>query len=313
METYSEIVKREAKKLGFDFCGISKAEFLQDEASHLEKWLQMGMHGKMRYMENYFDKRLDPRLLVDGAKSVISLMLNYYPSEKQNPVAPKISKYAYGKDYHFVIKDKLRELLHTLNEQIGEIHGRAFVDSAPILDRAWAAKSGLGWIGKNSMLIHPKNGSFFFLAELIVDIELEADSPIKDYCGTCTRCMDACPTQAIVGPKIVDGSKCISYFTIELKESMPVEYQSKLDGWLFGCDVCQDVCPWNRFSHPHTSEEMKPTAELLNMKKEDWDEITEEVFKKAFKDSPLQRPGFNGIKRNLSYLKSNLIGKQKST
>ena len=239
---------------------------------------------------------------MDGAKSVISLMLNYYPEEKQNPDAPKISKYAYGKDYHFVIKDKLKELLQVLNEQIGEIHGRAFVDSAPVLERAWAAKSGLGWIGKNAQLIRPKKGSFFFLAELIVDIELDADAPIKDYCGTCTRCIDACPTKAIVGPKIVDGSKCISYFTIELKEAMPAEMTGKLDGWMFGCDVCQDVCPWNSFSHPHSTKEMKPNSSILNMTKKDWEEITEEVFKKTFKDSPLQRAGYKGIKRNLNYL-----------
>src|SRR5579863_7154415 len=213
-ENYPAIVKREAKRIGFDFCGISKAEFLEEEAPHLEKWLHQGMNGKMQYMENYFDMRLDPRKLMDGAKSVISLMLNYYPEERQHSEAPKISKYAYGKDYHFVIKKKLKELLHSLNEQIGEIHGRAFVDSAPVLDRAWAAKSGLGWIGKNAQLLRPQSGSFFFLAELIVDIELEPDGPIKDYCGSCTRCMDACPTQAIIGPKVVDGSKCISYFTI---------------------------------------------------------------------------------------------------
>jgi epoxyqueuosine reductase len=299
---YSAIIKRESLRLGFDFCGISKATFLEDEAPHLEKWLEEGMNGKMQYMENYFDKRLDPRLLVDGARSVISLMMNYFPGEKQNSDAPKISKYAYGKDYHFVIKDKLKELLQVLNEQIGEINGRAFVDSAPVLERAWAAKSGLGWIGKNAQLIQPKKGSFFFLAELIVDIELDADTPIKDYCGTCTRCIDACPTKAIIGPKIVDGSKCISYFTIELKEAMPVEMQDKLDGWMFGCDVCQDVCPWNRFSLPHTIEEMQPKAAILNMNKKEWEEITEEVFRKTFTDSPLQRAGYKGINRNLGYL-----------
>lgn len=301
-ENYSAIIKREAKRLGFDFCGISKAEFLEDEAPHLEKWLHQGMNGKMQYMENYFDMRLDPRKLMDGAKSVISLMLNYYPEEKQNTEAPKISKYAYGKDYHFVIKNKLKELLYSLNEQIGEIHGRAFVDSAPVLDRAWAAKSGLGWIGKNSMLIRPQQGSFFFLAELIVDIDLETDDPIKDYCGSCTRCVDACPTQAIIGPKVVDGSKCISYFTIELKEAMPTEMHDKLEGWMFGCDVCQDVCPWNRFSHPHSNEDLKPNPAILNMTKKDWKEITEEVFKKIFKTSPLQRSGYEGIKRNLNCL-----------
>jgi len=301
-ETYSAIIKRESKRLGFDYCGISKADFLEDEAPRLEKWLQQGMNGKMQYMENYFDMRLDPRILVPGAKSVISLLFNYYPEEKQNACTPKISKYAYGKDYHLVVKKKLKELLHEINEQIGEIHGRAFVDSAPVLDRAWAAKSGLGWIGKNAQLIRPQNGSFFFLAELIVDIELDADGPIKDYCGSCTRCMDACPTQAIIGPKVVDGSKCISYFTIELKEAMPSEMQDKLDGWMFGCDVCQDVCPWNRFSHPHSTMEMRPNPELLNMTKKDWEEITEDVFKNVFKGSPLQRAGYAGIKRNVDYL-----------
>jgi epoxyqueuosine reductase len=302
LENYPAIIKREAKRLGFDFCGISKADFLEKEASHLEKWLHQGMNGKMQYMENYFDLRLDPRKLVPGAKSVISLMLNYYPEEKQNRDAPKISKYAYGKDYHFVIKDKLKELLHTMNDQIGEIHGRAFADSAPVLERAWAAKSGLGWIGKNAQLLRPQNGSFFFLAELIVDIALEADAPIKDYCGSCTRCMDACPTQAIVGPKIVDGSKCISYFTIELKEAMPAEMRDSLDGWMFGCDVCQDVCPWNRFSRPHTTEEMQPNPAILNMTSKDWQEITEDVFKKTFKGSPLKRAGYQGIRRNINYL-----------
>jgi len=301
-ELYSAIIKREAKRLGFDFCGISKADFLEDEAPHLEKWLQQGMNGKMQYMENYFDMRLDPRKLVEGCKSVISLMLNYYPEEKQSTDAPKISKYAYGKDYHFVLKGKLKELLHIINEQIGEIHGRAFVDSAPVLDRAWAAKSGLGWIGKNAMLIRPQKGSYYFLAELIVDIELEPDGPIKDYCGSCTRCMDACPTQAIIGPKIVDGSKCISYFTIELKEAMPAEMENKLDGWMFGCDVCQDVCPWNRFSKPHSTGEMQANPSVINMTKKDWEEITEDIFKNIFKGSPLQRTGYKGIKRNLNYL-----------
>ncbi len=301
-ENYSAIIKRESKRLGFDFCGISKAGFLEAEATHLENWLEQRMNGKMQYMENYFDLRLDPCKLVPGAKSVISLMFNYYPEEKQNTDAPKISKYAHGEDYHLVIKDKLKELLHVMNEQIGEIHGRAFVDSAPVLERAWAAKSGLGWIGKNAQLLRPQNGSFFFLAELIVDIELDADAPIKDYCGSCTRCIDACPTQAIIGPKIVDGSKCISYFTIELKEGMPAEMQDKLEGWMFGCDVCQDVCPWNRFSHPHSTQEMQPNPTLLSMTKKDWEEITEDVFNNTFKDSPLKRPGYSGVKRNLSYL-----------
>ncbi len=303
-EQYSAIIKEEAKRLGFDHCGISKAEFLEEEAPRFEKWLEQNMHGQMHYMANNIDKRLDPRLLVDGAKSVISLMQNYYPEKEQNENAPTISKYAYGKDYHFVIKDKLKELLAVLNIKIGEIHGRVFVDSAPVLERAWAAKSGLGWIGKNTQLIRPQNGSFFFLAELIVDIELAEDGPIKDYCGTCTRCMDACPTDAIVGPNIVDGSKCISYFTIELKEAIPADMKGKFDGRMFGCDVCQDVCPWNRFSQPHHEPGLNAKPELLNMSTKDWEEITEETFAKTFKDSPLERPGYKGIKRNLDFIAS---------
>jgi epoxyqueuosine reductase len=303
-ENYSAIIKKEAKRLGFDFCGISKAGFLEDEAQRFDQWLNKGMHGQMGYMERNIDKRLDPRLLVDGAKSVISLMMNYYPSEEQNKEAPQISKYAYGKDYHLVIRDKLKELLVCLNEQIGEINGRGFVDSAPVLERAWAAKSGLGWIGKNTQLIRPQEGSFFFLAELIVDIELEPDGPIKDYCGTCTRCIDACPTNAIVGPSIVDGSKCISYFTIELKENIPNEMKGKFDNWMFGCDTCQDVCPWNNFSEPQKEIGLKANPELLNMGEKEWEEITKEIFAKSFYDSPLQRPGFDGIKRNLKFIRS---------
>jgi epoxyqueuosine reductase len=252
-------------------------------------------------MANYSDMRLDPRLLVPGAKSVVSLMFNYFPEEKQNEDAPKVSKYAYGKDYHYVIKDKLKEFLATLNEQIGEVNGRVFVDSAPVLERAWAAKSGLGWIGKNAQLIRPGKGSFFFLAELIIDLELEYDGPIKDYCGKCTRCIDACPTQAIVGPNIVDGSKCISYFTIELEDAIPKEVKGKMDNWIFGCDVCQDVCPWNRFSSPHKEEKMKANPELIKMNKKEWEEITEEVFSKTFSGSPLKRAGYEGIKRNLAF------------
>lgn len=303
-ENYSAIIKREATRLGFDYCGISKADFLEDEARRFEDWLHKGMHGQMHYMERNIDKRLDPRLLVEGAKSVVSLMMNYYPEEKQNADAPKISKYAYGKDYHFVIRDKLKELLATLNEQIGEIHGRAFVDSAPVLERAWAAKSGLGWIGKNAQLLRPQSGSFFFLAELIIDIELAYDGPIKDYCGTCTRCIDACPTDAIVAPNIVDGSRCISYFTIELKDAIPDEMKGKFDNWMFGCDTCQDVCPWNRFSHPHKEQGLNANHRLLGMAKKDWSEITEETFTKTFSDSPLQRPEYKNVKRNLDFLKS---------
>jgi epoxyqueuosine reductase len=303
-ETYSTFIKQEAKRLGFEYCGFSKAEFLEEEAPRLEKWLHQNMHGQMSYMANHFDMRLDPRILVPGAKSVVSLMLNYFPEEKQNENAPQISKYAYGRDYHYVVKDKLKELLATLRELVGEVNGRAFVDSAPVLERAWAVKSGLGWIGKNAQLIRPNSGSFFFLAELIIDLELVYDEPIKDYCGTCTRCIDACPTQAIVGPNVVDGSKCISYFTIELEDAIPTEMKGKMGDWMFGCDVCQDVCPWNRFSHPHNEDKIKANPALLHMEQKDWEEITEEVFKKTFTGSPLQRAGYEGIKRNLDFITS---------
>jgi epoxyqueuosine reductase len=299
----SQLIKLEAQRLGFDFCGISKADFLEEEAPRLEQWLKNGMHGKMHYVENYFDKRLDPRKLVDGAKSVVSLLLNYYTEKKQEDLeAPKISMYAFGKDYHYVIKKKLKELLNFIQEEIGEVNGRVFVDSAPVLDRAWAKKSGLGWIGKNTNLIHPKAGSYFFIAELILDLELEPDTPINDYCGTCSLCIDACPTGAIIKPYIVDGSKCISYFTIELKEDIPKEMKGKFENWTFGCDVCQDVCPWNRFSKPHHENDFEPKKEMLQMKKEEWSELTEEVFKKIFKDSALNRAGFNGLKRNINFI-----------
>ncbi len=287
--------------MGFDFCGISKAEFLEEEAPRLEKWLKENKHGQMKYMENYFDKRLDPRLLVEGAKSVISLMYNYYPPEKQKDVGPKISKYAYGKDYHEVIKDKLTEFLNSLKENIGDVNGRVFVDSAPVLEKSWAAKSGLGWIGKNANLISKESGSFYFLAELIIDIELEYDGPIKDYCGTCTKCIDACPTEAIVAPYIVDGSKCISYLTIELKESIPSEFKGKMDNWAFGCDVCQDVCPWNRFSKPH-NEPLFTNKTLLNLSEKEWHEMTEETFKVVFSGSAVKRTKYTGLKRNLKFL-----------
>jgi epoxyqueuosine reductase len=305
LSAYSQLIKTEAKNLGFLFCGISKAGFLEDEAPRLEAWLNKGMHGEMKYMENYFDKRLDPRLLVDGARSVISLGLNYYTdAEQQDPLAPKISKYAYGADYHTVIKDKLKQLLQIINEKIGEIGGRAFVDSAPVLDKAWAKKAGLGWIGKNSNLISRKTGSFFFLAELIVDIELEYDiEPTADHCGSCTRCIDACPTQAIVGPYIVDGSRCISYLTIELKNEIPQEFKGKMDNWMFGCDICQDVCPWNRFSVLHNEPAFIPHQELHGLKKQDWDDITDDVFKKVFKNSAVKRTKFDGLKRNIDFLK----------
>lgn len=302
---YSKLIKDEALKLGFMFCGISEACFLEEEAPRLETWLQQGKHGKMAYMENHFDKRLDPRKLVDGAKSVISFGLNYYTESIQtDPNAPKISKYAYGTDYHFVIKEKLKHLLEFINEQIGEVGGRAFVDSAPVLDRAWAKKSGLGWIGKNSNLINKNSGSFFFLAELIVDLELEYDIPAtKDHCGTCTRCIDACPTDAIVGPYIVDGSKCISYLTIELKDEIPQEFKGKMDNWMFGCDICQDVCPWNRFSTLHNEAAFKPHPSLADLSRSDWDDITEDVFQKIFKNSPVKRTKYSGLKRNIDFLK----------
>jgi epoxyqueuosine reductase len=284
-------------------CGISKAVFLEEEAPRLENWLNNNRHGQMSYMENHFDKRLDPRLLVDGAKSVISLLLNYYPSELQREDSYKISKYAYGQDYHFVIKQKLKELLGAIHDQIGEVSGRAFVDSAPVLDKAWAAKSGLGWIGKNSNLITQKVGSFYFIAELIVDIDLEYDNPTTDHCGTCTACIDACPTQAIIAPYQVDGSKCISYYTIELKDNLPEEAKGKLDDWAFGCDVCQDVCPWNRFSKAHNEPLFNPNPDILSFSKKDWEEITEEVFLKVFKYSPIKRTKFEGMKRNINFLK----------
>ena len=302
-EIYTSLIKQQAKRLGFEYCGISKAGFLEEEAPRLETWLNKNMNGQMKYMENYFDKRLDPRLLVDGAKSVVSLLLNYYPEKEQNPDAPKISKYAYGNDYHLVIKEKCKELMDLLKEEIGDINGRCFVDSAPVMDKAWAQKSGLGWIGKNSNLINKNNGSFFFIAELIIDIELEYDGPVKDYCGTCTRCIDACPTDAIVAPYIVDGSKCISYFTIELKENIPTEYKNELDNWAFGCDVCQDVCPWNRFSKTHQEPLFNNTSDLLDWDSKQWQEITQEVFSKVFKNSAVKRTGFKGLKRNVEFLK----------
>ena len=284
-------------------CGISKAQFLEEEAPRLEKWLNQHMHGEMSYMENHFDKRLDPTKLVEGSKSVISLLLNYFPKEFQtDSTSPKISKYAYGTDYHFVIKDKLKQLLNFIHNEIGEVQGRAFVDSAPVLDKVWAAKSGLGWIGKHSNLITQKIGSFYFIAELIIDLELVYDTPTTDHCGSCTACIDACPTQAIVEPYVVDGSKCISYFTIELKNEIPASVKGQFDNWIFGCDVCQDVCPWNRFSTSHNQPLFNPHPELLSMTKKDWEEITEDVFNKIFKRSAVKRTKFSGLKRNIEFL-----------
>ncbi|MBT8244981.1 MAG: tRNA epoxyqueuosine(34) reductase QueG [Winogradskyella sp.] len=300
---YTALIKTEAKRLGFLSCGISKAEFLEEEAPRLEAWLNKNMHGKMRYMENHFDKRLDPTLLVEGSKSVVSLVLNYFPNQEQTANSYKLSKYAYGTDYHFVIKDKLKELLHTIQDEIGEVNGRAFVDSAPVLDKAWAAKSGLGWIGKHSNLLTQKVGSFYFIAELIIDLELDYDTPVTDHCGSCTACIDACPTQAITAPYVVDGSKCISYFTIELKENIPSEFKGKFDDWMFGCDVCQDVCPWNRFSKSHNEPLFNPHPELLSMSKKDWEDITEDTFRKVFKKSAVKRTKFSGLQRNIRFLK----------
>ena len=302
-EKYSQLIKAESKRLGFLSCGISKAEFLEEEAPRLESWLSKNHHGQMSYMENHFDKRLNPKLLVDDSKSVISLLLNYFPSEEQNSDSYKISKYAYGQDYHFVIKEKLKELLHTIQSKIGDVSGRAFVDSAPVLDKAWAAKSGLGWIGKNSNLITQKVGSFYFIAELIIDLELEYDYATTDHCGTCTACIDACPTDAIVAPYVVDGSKCISYFTIELKDNLPIEMKGKFDDWAFGCDICQDVCPWNRFSKPHNEPLFNSNPELLSFSKKDWEEITNDTFNKVFKNSAVKRTKFEGFKRNINFLK----------
>ena len=302
-EKYTKLIKAEAQRLGFLSCGISKAGFLEQEAPRLENWLNNQMNGQMIYMENHFDKRLNPTLLVDDAKSVISLLLNYYPSEIQNENSYKISKYAYGQDYHQVIKEKLKELLHFIQSEIGEVSGRAFVDSAPVLDKAWAAKSGLGWVGKNSNLITQKVGSFYFIAELIIDLELEYDTPTTDHCGRCTACLDACPTEAIVAPYVVDGSKCVSYFTIELKDNLPQEMKGKFDDWMFGCDVCQDVCPWNRFSKPHNEPLFQANPDILNFSKADWEEITVDTFQKVFKNSAVKRTKYEGLLRNINFLK----------
>lgn len=303
-EKYTQMIKAEAKRLGFSFCGIAKAEFLEQEAPKLEQWLKDGKNGKMEYMQNHFDKRLDPRLLVDDAKTVISVSLNYFTNQMQeDETAPKISKYAFGTDYHFVLKDKLKSLLQFIQTEIGEVNGRAFVDSAPVLDKVWAQKAGLGWLGKHSNLIAKQTGSFFFLGELIVDLDLTPDAPfLTDHCGDCTKCIDACPTEAIVSPYVVDGSKCISYLTIELKEQIPTEFKGKMDNWMFGCDVCQDVCPWNRFAVPHQEKAFDPHPDLLHLKKTDWQEITHEVFQTVFKNSAVKRTKLDGLRRNIEFL-----------
>lgn len=305
MKNNTTIVKETAATIGFSFCGIAKTVILDDDARRLESWLKQGMHGTMYYMEKYFDQRINPALLVPGAKSVITLLLNYFPAERQNEHNPSIAKYAYGNDYHEIIKDKLNLFLQILNKQVGEINGRGFVDSAPVLERTWAQRSGLGWVGRNGNLITRQSGSFFFIATLIVDIELEYDDPfVKDYCGNCTRCIDACPTDAIHENKVIDGSKCISYFTIELKDMLiPAEMQGKFQNWMFGCDVCQDVCPWNRFSKPTSEIGFKPIPEILNLTSKDWEHMSEEAFKNIFKHSPLMRSKYKGIQRNLSFIK----------
>ena len=299
----TRFVKSAAQRLGFSFCGISRAEFLREEAPRLEAWLKKGYQGKMSYLENFFDKRLDPTLLVPGAKSVVSLLYNYSPQKDlSTDNAYKVARYAYGEDYHFVVKEKLKSLMDEIRAAIGDVDGRVFVDSAPVMERAWAKKSGVGWIGKNSLLINREAGSFFFLAELIVDLDLECDGPVKDYCGTCTACMDACPTDAISQPHMVDGSKCISYFTIELKDEIPDDVKGKFQNWVFGCDICQEVCPWNRFAKPHNEPRFNATEEFMGMQANDWKDLTEEVFQRVFKNSPLKRSKFEGIKRNVRFL-----------
>ena len=303
-EQHTKLVKQLSYSHGFDYCGIAKAQLLDDDARRLEKWLQQGMHGSMKYMENYFDLRIDPTKLVPGAKSVITLLKNYSPSQTISS-ENKISKYAYGRDYHEVIKEQLKKLIFELQQKVGQFNGRGFVDSAPVLERSWAQKSGLGWVGKNGNLITKQNGSFFFIATLIVDVELNYDDPFtKDFCGSCNRCVEACPTEAILPDKTINGSKCISYFTIELKdEIIPEEMKGKFQNWMFGCDVCQDVCPWNRFSKPHVEKAFRPLPEILNLSTKEWEEINEEAFKKIFRHSPLSRAKYNGIQRNIKFLK----------
>jgi len=301
---YTELLRTEAYRLGFSFIGIARAAYMDEEAQRLEAWLNQGMHGQMQYMARHFDKRVDPTRLVPGAKSVVSLLYNYFPEKKQeDPEAPKLARYAYGKDYHYVLKPKLKTLLQQLRAEVGEFDGRVFVDSAPVLERDWARRSGVGWTGKNTLLIHPRAGSYFFLAELIIDLELEYDGPIRDHCGTCRRCIDACPTDAIAPEGyLVDGSKCISYFTIELREAIPEEYQDRFENWMFGCDICQEVCPWNRFARPHAEPAFEPHPDLLGMRREEWEELTEETFREVFRHSPVKRTKYEGLRRNIRFL-----------
>lgn len=311
-ENISQLIKQKAQNFGFQNCGFSKAEFLEEDATSLEKWLKNNLHGEMKYMENYFDKRLDPRLLVEGSKSVISLSYNYFPKEEIPRLDNyKISKYAYAEDYHEIIKEVLRNLVSELHEEIGDFSFRVFVDSAPVLERAWARKSGIGWVGKNANLITKQSGSFYFLAEIICDLNLIYDSPTTDHCGTCRKCIDACPTDAIVSEKIVDGSKCISYATIELKNEIPDSFAGKMEDWMFGCDICQDVCPWNRFSKPHQQTKFLPNAFLQNYKKSEWKELTQDLFSEIFRKSPVKRTKFAGLKRNILFLEESLQQKEK--
>ena len=298
---YSDFIKNKSIELGFISCGISKSGFLENEIGRFESWLKDNYHGQMSYMERNFDKRMDTTKLVAGSKSVISLLFNYYPSKEINNDSFKISKYAYGKDYHFIIKDKLKSLLSSMRNEIGEIDGRVFVDSAPIMEKAWAKKSGLGWVGKNTNLISKKTGSFFFIAEIIVDLELEYDVEVTDHCGSCTACLDACPTDALYEPYKIDASKCISYFTIELKDQFPNDLKKDFNDWIFGCDICQDVCPWNKFSIPNKEPLLNPKNEINQYSKKDWLELTDEVFKVVFKETPLERTKFKGLKRNIQY------------
>ena len=301
-QKYTQLIKQKAKELGFEEVGVSKAEFLEEEAPLLEKWLKQGMNGEMSYMNNYFDKRLDPSLLVPDSKSIISLSYNYFTKEKLKSDSFKISKYAYGRDYHKVIKKKLLILLQFIQDEIGEVSGRAFVDSAPILEKAWAKKSGLAWVGKNSLMLTKGKGSYFFLSELILDLDLVYDEPIKDYCANCTKCIDSCPTNAIIEPYKVDASKCISYFTIELKNEIPKEMKGKFADWIFGCDICQDVCPINSRAKEHSEKDFIVKKDLLNISKNEWLEITEETFGKLFFGTPVNRTKFKGLKRNIEFL-----------